>query len=57
MRKWWWWVPGFRKKWKLEKHRVETLSDIIGERVNVEAMAQRPGQPTIFSTLRFWERC
>jgi hypothetical protein len=42
MRKWWWWVPGCRKKWKLEKSRVETLSAITGERVAVEAMAQRP---------------
>lgn len=43
MRKWWWWwIPGYRKKWKLEKRRVETLGSIAGERVNVEAMAQRP---------------
>jgi hypothetical protein len=42
MRKWWWWVPGCRKKWKLERRRVETLSAITGERVAVEAVAQRP---------------
>lgn len=41
MRKWWW-IPGWRKTCKLEKRRVETLSVIAGERVNVEAMAQRP---------------
>jgi len=35
-------LPGFRKKWKLKKHRIETLSAIAGEWVNVEAMAQRP---------------
>jgi len=39
---WWWWLPGWRKKWKLEKRRVEALSEIIGERLDVEAMAQRP---------------
>lgn len=35
-------MVGSRKKLKLEKHRVETLSSITGERVNLEAMAQRP---------------
>jgi hypothetical protein len=35
-------MVGSRKKLKLEKHRVETLSSITGERVNPEAMAQRP---------------
>ena len=43
MCKWWWrWLPGWRKNWKLEKRRIEALSDIIGERLDVEAMAQRP---------------
>jgi hypothetical protein len=30
------------KKEKLEKHRIDTLSDIVGSRLNVELMAQRP---------------
>jgi hypothetical protein len=43
MRKWWWWwLPGWHKKWKLEKRRIEALSEIIGERLLVEVMAQRP---------------
>jgi hypothetical protein len=42
MRKWWWWLPGWRKCWKLEKRRVEAISEIVGERLNLEAMAQRP---------------
>jgi hypothetical protein len=42
MRKWWWWLPGWRKNWKLEKRRVEAISEITGERLDVEAMAQRP---------------
>jgi hypothetical protein len=33
------------KKWKLENPRVETLPAIAGERVNAEAMAQRPRPP------------
>ena len=41
MRKWWWWLPGWRKNWKLEKRRVEAISEIIGERLDVEAMALR----------------
>ncbi len=39
---WWWWFPGWHKKWKLEKRRVEVLSNIRGEQINVEMMAQRP---------------
>ena len=43
MRKWWWWwLPGWHKKWKLEKRRMEALSFIEGERLAVERMAQRP---------------
>lgn len=43
MRKWWWWwLPGWRKKWKLEKYRIDALSEITGERLQVELMAQRP---------------
>lgn len=43
MRKWWWWwLPGWHKKWKLEKRRIEALSEIVGERLLVEVMAQRP---------------
>jgi hypothetical protein len=43
MRKWWWWwLPGLHKKWRLEKRRIEALSDITGERLDVERMAQRP---------------
>ncbi len=43
MRKWWWWwLPGWRKNWNLEKRRVEAISEITGERLDVEAMAQRP---------------
>jgi hypothetical protein len=42
MPKWRWWLPGWRKKWKLEKHRIDALSDITGERLQVELMAQRP---------------
>ena len=46
MRKWWWWwVPGCHKKWKLEKRRVEALSSIVGERLFVEVMVQRPRAP------------
>jgi hypothetical protein len=43
MRKWWWWwLPGWHKKWKLEKRRIEAISTISGERLHVELMAQRP---------------
>lgn len=43
MRKWWWWwLPGWHKQWKLEGRRVKALSDIAGERLYVELMAQRP---------------
>ena len=43
MRKWrWWWVPGFHKRWKLEERRIEAPSNITGERLYVELMAQRP---------------
>jgi hypothetical protein len=42
MRKWWRWLPGWRKNWKLEKRRIEALSEITRERLDVEAMAQRP---------------
>jgi hypothetical protein len=45
MREWWWWLPGWRKKWKIEKRRIEALSDITGERLHVELMAQRPRRP------------
>src|ERR1017187_1586655 len=46
MRKWWWWcIPGCHKKWKLEKRRIEALSSIVGERLFVELMAQRPRTP------------
>jgi hypothetical protein len=33
-------------KTELEKHRIETLSSIIGERIYVETMAQRPRSAT-----------
>jgi hypothetical protein len=39
---WWWWLPGWHKKWKLEKGRVEAISSIVGDRLHVELMAQRP---------------
>lgn len=39
---WWWWLPGWHKKWRLEKRRVEALSEITGERLQIELMAQRP---------------
>ncbi len=39
---WWWWLPGWHKKWKLEKRRLEAISTITGERLYVELMAQRP---------------
>ncbi len=42
MRKWWWWLPGWREKWKLEKRRIKALSSITGERLSIELMAQRP---------------
>ena len=53
MPKWWWWLPGWRNKWKLEKHRIDALSDITGERLQVELMAQRPrsADDTIDNTL------
>jgi hypothetical protein len=36
MRKWWWWwLPGWHRKWKLEKRRIEALSSIVGERLFV----------------------
>jgi hypothetical protein len=35
-----------RQKSKLEERRLEALSDIVGERVNVELTAQRPRSPT-----------
>ena len=35
-----------RGKTGLEKRRIETLSSITGERVDVEAMAQRPRNAT-----------
>jgi hypothetical protein len=44
MRKWWW-FPGWRRNWKLEKRRVEALSSIVGERLFVELMVQRPRTP------------
>jgi glycosyltransferase A (GT-A) superfamily protein (DUF2064 family) len=43
MPEWWWrWLPGWHKKWRLEKRRLKALSKIIGERLAVELMAQRP---------------
>jgi hypothetical protein len=40
---WWRFIPGKRRKtWKLEKRRVEVLSSIVGDRLRVELMAQRP---------------
>lgn len=40
---WWRFVPGRRRRtWKLEKRRVEALSSIVGDRLHVESMAQRP---------------
>jgi hypothetical protein len=39
---WWWWLPGWHRKWKLEKRREEALSAIGIERSLVEGMAQRP---------------
>jgi hypothetical protein len=39
---WWWWLPGWHKKWTLEKLRSETLSTIRVERSLVEEVAQRP---------------
>jgi hypothetical protein len=39
---WWWWLPGWHRKWKLEKRRVEALSFIEGEKLAVGRMAQRP---------------
>jgi hypothetical protein len=39
---WWWWLPGWHKKWKLEKGRAEAVSSIVGDRLHVELMAQRP---------------
>jgi len=40
MSEWWWWVR--HKKWRLEKRRIKALSEIAGERLDVELMAQRP---------------
>ncbi len=42
MPEWWWWLPGWHKKWRLEKRRIKALSEITGKRLNVELMAQRP---------------
>jgi hypothetical protein len=39
---WWWWLPSLHGKWSLEKRRIEALSNIAGEQINVELMAQRP---------------
>jgi hypothetical protein len=40
---WWRWAPGKRRrKWKLEKCRIEALSSITGDRLSVQLMAQRP---------------
>jgi hypothetical protein len=39
---WWWWLPGWHKKWRLEKRRLEALSAIRVERSLIEVMAQRP---------------
>jgi hypothetical protein len=40
---WWRFIPGTRRKtWKLEERRIEVLSSIIGDRLHVELMAQRP---------------
>jgi len=41
---WWSWVPGLRGV-ALNKCRREALSDITGERLFVERMAQRPRPP------------
>ena len=46
MRKWWWWwFPGWHRNWKLEKRRIEALSSIVGERLFVELIVQRPRTP------------
>ena len=43
MPEWWsWWLPGWYKKWRLENRRIKALSEITGERLAVELMAQRP---------------
>lgn len=43
VKSWWQFVPGKRRKtWKLEKHRIESLSSIVGDRLRVELMALRP---------------
>jgi hypothetical protein len=43
MSPWWRFIPGRRRKtWKLEKRRIEVLSSIVGDRLHVELMAQRP---------------
>ena len=43
MSPWWRFIPGRRRKtWKLETRRVEALSSIVGDRLHVEVMAQRP---------------
>ena len=40
---WWRFIPGRRRRtWKLETRRVDALSSIVGDRLHVEAMAQRP---------------
>jgi hypothetical protein len=42
-KRWWRWIPGKkREQWKLEKHRTEALSRIIGDRLQVKLMAERP---------------
>jgi hypothetical protein len=41
MGKWWSWVPGLHKT-ALKNCRLEALSNITGERLYVERMAQRP---------------
>jgi hypothetical protein len=35
-----------RQKSKFEERRLEAISDIVGERVNVELTAQRPRSPS-----------
>jgi hypothetical protein len=46
---WWWWLPGWHKKWKLEKQRLKleesrtaVLSQIAGRLFDIDQMAQRP---------------
>jgi hypothetical protein len=45
MRKSWWWLSGWRKKWRLEKRREQAFAAIREQRSPIQAMAQRPRAP------------